>query len=305
MTILQAIVLGVVEGITEYLPISSTGHLIIVSDLLGLGGDEAQRSAVDTFNIVLQGGAILAVLGLYFPSVLKMIRGLLGKDPAGLKLAINLIIAFLPAAVLGLLLHSTIEKYLFNTPAVLTALALGGVFMIALDRMKFRKVDTDDNPENDLLEMGWKKALFIGFMQTIAMWPGTSRSMMTIVGGVMAGLKPKQAAEFSFLLGLPTLGGACVYSLVKNLNAASEAGIPNMFELLGWTPIVVGMLVATLSAAVAIRWLVGFLNNHGLAPFGYYRLVLAAVMGVLIAMNIVSIEQPPDPREVPVSELIE
>jgi len=294
MTILQAVVLGVVEGITEYLPVSSTGHLIIVSDLLGLGDTTSQRTAVDTFNIVVQGGAILAVLGLYFPRVIQMLRGFAGKDRAGLKLAINIIIAFLPAAIIGLMFHDFIEEKLFNTPAVITALALGGVFMIVLDRLKFRKDDTDDDPENDILEMSWKQALFIGFMQTVAMWPGTSRSMMTIAGGVMVGLKPKQAAEFSFLLGLPTLGGATLYSLAKNLKEASDAGTPNMFDTLGWMPIIVGVIVATISAALAIRWLVGFLNTHGLAIFGYYRLVLAAALGILISMHIVTLHGPSD-----------
>ncbi|MAO24349.1 MAG: UDP-diphosphatase [Phycisphaerae bacterium] len=289
MNIIQAVVLGLVEGITEYLPVSSTGHLIIAADLLGLGETPSQQEAVDTFNIVVQGGAILAVLGLYFPRIVQMCKGLLGKDKAGLKLAINIIIAFMPAAVLGVLLNDLIEEKLFNTPSVITALALGGVFMIALDRMKFRKVDTDGDPENDLIELSPGKALFIGFMQCIAMWPGTSRSMMTIVAGVMSGLKPKQAAEFSFLLGLPTLGGACVYSLAKNLKASSENGTPNMFELLGWTPIAVGLIVATISAAFAVKWLVAFLNKHGLAPFGYYRLVLAAVLATLIGMGVVQI----------------
>ena len=299
MTVVQSIVLGIVEGITEYLPVSSTGHLIIVSDLLGLGDTPNQRSAVDTFNIVVQGGAILAVLGLYFPRVVQMCKGLLGKDKVGFKLAINIIIAFLPAAILGVLFNDFIEEKLFNTPAVITALALGGVFMIALDRIKFKKTDANldgsdpiDDDSMDITNMSWKQALFIGFMQTIAMWPGTSRSMMTIAGGVIVGLKPKQAAEFSFLLGLPTLGGACVYSLAKNIKESSEQGTPNMFDMLGWTPIVVGLLVATISAALAVKWLVGFLNTHGLALFGYYRLVLAAVLVTLISMGIVSIDQP-------------
>ncbi|MFG0313947.1 MAG: undecaprenyl-diphosphate phosphatase, partial [Phycisphaerales bacterium] len=120
------------------------------------------------------------------------------------------------------------------------------------------------------------------------------------------GLKPKQAAEFSFLLGLPTLGGACVYSLAKNLKESSEAGTPNMFEMLGWTPIAAGVIVATISAALAVRWLVAFLNKHGLALFGYYRLVLAAALGGLIAVGVVSIDEPvPDSNDLPVVDLDE
>jgi undecaprenyl-diphosphatase len=302
MSVMQSVVLGVVEGITEYLPVSSTGHLIIVSDLLGLGETLQQRSAVDTFNIVVQGGAILAVLGLYFPRVIQMLKGLMGKDPIGLKLALNIIVAFLPAAILGVLFNDFINEKLFNTPAVISALALGGIFMIVLDKIKFKentgsaeKNPDQPNEENEpvtLTSLSWKQSLFIGMMQTVAMWPGTSRSMMTIVAGVLVGLKPKQAAEFSFLLGLPTLGGACVYSLLKNLKESSDHGVPNMFELLGWTPIVIGLLVATISAAFAVKWLVGFLNKHGLALFGYYRLVLAGVLGLLIMMDIVSINDP-------------
>lgn len=299
MTILQSIILGIVEGITEYLPVSSTGHLIIVSDLLGLGDTANQRNAVDTFNIVVQGGAILAVLGLYYPRIIQMLKGLAGKDKVGLKLAINIIVAFIPAAVLGVLFNDFIEEKLFNTPAVISALALGGVFMIVLDKIKFNKNDEDDNKESlDITSLSWKQALFIGFLQTIAMWPGTSRSMMTIAGGVIVGLKPKQAAEFSFLLGLPTLGGACVYSLAKNLKNASEMGTPNMFETLGWMPIIIGIIVAAVSAALAVRWLVSFLNKHGLAPFGYYRLALAALLGILIATGTVSLDSPePDHPE--------
>jgi len=287
MTLLQAAVLGLVEGITEYLPISSTGHLIMVSELMGLGETADQRAAVDTFNIVIQGGAILAVLGLYFPRVIQMCKGLIGKDSVGLKLAIRIIVAFMPAAVLGVLLNDWIESKLFNTPAVLAALAVGGIFMIVIDKWKFSKHKQGEvfDEGMDLHEMSILQALFIGFLQTIAMWPGTSRSMMTIAGGVLVGLSPKRAAEFSFLLGLPTLGGATVYSLYKTMNGEG----PDMFEVIGWMPIIVGLVVATISAALAVRWLVAFLTKHGLAVFGYYRLVLTAVLGGAIWMGVVSL----------------
>ncbi len=302
MTLLEAGILGLVEGITEYLPVSSTGHLIITAALLGLDEPAETKAAVDAFNIVVQGGAILAVLGLYWPRVVQMLAGLVGKNPAGLKLAVNIIVAFLPAAVLGVLLNDWIEAKLFNPTMVLTALALGGVFMIVLDRVKvrpMRRADaasesgapdaaTEHDRGHEIEELSWRGALAIGFLQCVAMWPGTSRSMMTIAGGVLAGLRPKAAAEFSFLLGLPTLGGACVYSLAKNLLESREAGVPNMFEVLGIAPIVVGLVVATISAAIAVRWLVGFLNKHGLEVFGWYRLVLCAVLGGLLALGVVA-----------------
>ena len=282
----QAAILGLVEGITEYLPISSTGHLIIASSLMGLDHPE-NKQAVDAFNIVIQGGAILAVLGLYWPRVVQMIRGLLGQDKAGLGLAINIIIAFIPAAALGVPLNDWIEAKLFSTWPVLAALALGGVYMMLLDRLVIhpKRSDSENQTGKDITDLTWRGALAIGLMQCVAMWPGTSRSMMTITGGVIVGLKPKEAAEFSFLLGLPTLGGACVYKLYKDMTGEG----PSMFETLGATPILIGIAVATVSAAVAVRWLVGFLNTHGLAPFGWYRIVLTVVLGGAILGGIVAI----------------
>lgn len=290
MTPLQAIILGLVEGITEYLPVSSTGHLILAAAFLKLD-DPAVKPSVDAFNIVIQGGAILAVLGLYFPRVLSMLRGLVGKDPRGLRLAINLIVAFLPAAVLGVFLDDWISSKLFSPGPVIAALVVGGLYMIALDLWRKKKYPpaADDAPQPglDLSDLTPLKALFIGFMQCFAMWPGTSRSMMTITGGVLAGLRPAQAAEFSFLLGLPTLGGACCYKLLKNLKHASDTGEPNLFEQLGYTPVIIGILVAAISAALAVRWLVSFLNKHGLTPFGIYRILLGALIGALVLADIV------------------
>ena len=294
----HAIILGLVEGITEYLPISSTGHLILTSALLGLDKPAEVKASVDAFNIVIQGGAILAVLGLYRARVLQMIRGLLGKDAAGLKLAVNIIIAFLPAAIFGVLLNDWIDANLFFAWPVLGALFLGGIWMILLDRWRNRhlKQEAETNvPESDsrfrheIEDITPVQALLIGLAQCIAMWPGTSRSMMTIAGGTMLGLKPKAAAEFSFLLGLPTLGGACVYKLYKNITEAQESGAPNLFDQLGWTSVILGIAVATISAALAVKWLVSFLTKHGLAPFGWYRIALCALLGALMATGIVTI----------------
>lgn len=292
MTWLDAFILGLVEGITEYLPVSSTGHLILAAALLGLD-DPERKASVDAFNIVIQGGAILAVLGLYFPRVLQMLRGLAGRDAAGRRLLINLFIAFLPAAVLGVMLDDWIEARLFSPIPVLGALLLGGVWMIWLDRFRKKRAHatTEEGAHEEeftIDRMTWKHALAIGCFQVVAMWPGTSRSMMTIAGGTLLGLRPKEAAEFSFLLGLPTLGGACVYKLGKNLKESSDAGAPNLFEQLGYGPVAIGILVATVSAALAVRWLVAFLTRHGLAAFGWYRIALCIVMGALIAAGVVS-----------------
>lgn len=286
MHIGHAAILGLVEGVTEYLPISSTGHLILTARLLGLGQDAdpaaqaAMRDAVDTFTIVIQGGAILAVAGLYRRQVIAMLRGVLGRDPAGLRLALLLFIAFLPAAVLGPLLKRTITAHLFHVLPVLLALGVGGIVLILLTPWQRRHFEAAPETRRyvTIATMSLRAALIIGVLQCVAMWPGTSRSMMTIIGGMVIGLRPREAAEFSFLLGLPTLGGACAYELLGALR--SDAG---MFASLGWPAVITGLVVAFISATVAVRWLVGYLSTHGVAIFGWYRLLLCAVMAAFVA----------------------
>jgi undecaprenyl-diphosphatase len=294
LEIWQAAVLGIVEGITEYLPVSSTGHLIIASDLMGLPEDGTPLGkAIDTFNIVVQGGAILAVLGLYWPRFVQMLKGLMGQDNAGFRLLINLAIAFTPAAVIGLIFRKVIKAHLFNAPTVIAAFIVGGVFMILIDRLVIapRRNGTEQTGKaiEQLTPIG---ALNIGLMQIFAMIPGTSRSMMTISGGVLTGLRPAAAAEFSFLLGMPTLVAASALELYKNLKEAKEAGEQNFIQVLGVVPILVGMVVAAVCAALAVKWLVSFLNKQGLAPFGVYRIIIGIVLGLLIWRGVVDIKPP-------------
>lgn len=267
-------ILGVVEGLTEYLPVSSTGHLILTAWLLGLNPGEADpelQRAVNAFNIVIQAGAIAAVLGLYRSRVIQMLRGLAGKDEAGLKLAIALIVAFIPAAVLGPVLSDRIKDHLFAPWPVIGALFVGAWLMLVV---AWNQKLLDRNAKREVEDVGWKIALLIGLGQCVAMWPGTSRSMMTIVAALLLGLRAKAAAEFSFLLGLVTLGAATVYDGVKDGDA--------ILTHIGWSNLVVGFVAATVSAALAVHWFVGFLTRRGLAPFGWYRLALAALMGGLI-----------------------
>src|SRR5690606_14932798 len=269
--------LGLVEGITEYLPISSTGHLILASSLLGLRTPENEE-ALATFEIAIQGGAILAVLGLYRHRVPQTWNGLMGRDPAGRRLLVNLVLAFLPAALLGPLLDDPIEAHLFRAPTVLAALLVGGLWMLWLGRRGPAGERTVDS-------LDARTALLIGLFQCVAMWPGTSRSMMTIAGGVLLGLRARDAAEFSFLLVVPTLVAACVFKLAKNLLGDG----PNLFAQLGAVPVAIGFAVAAVSAALAVHWLVGFLSRHGLAPFGWYRIALTALLAALSAAGAIEI----------------
>ena len=293
MNILQAIVLGLVEGITEFLPVSSTGHLILTAWLLGLGTTPESSEAVNSFNVIIQGGAILAVLGLYRERVAAMIRGLLGRNPAGLRLFVLLLTAFLPAACLGLLLHSWIEERFFKPVPVLVALFCGGVVLIALrpwqSALHERHATQGPSSFKSIEDLSIRDAFTIGLLQCVALWPGTSRSMMTIIGGLIVGLPPARAAEFSFLVGLPTLLGACVFMLGKQLRAHGTGFVD---PLGGWVPVAVGIVVATLSAAVAVRWLVGYLSKHSLAIFGWWRIGVAAVIGALVLYGGLTIEPP-------------
>jgi undecaprenyl-diphosphatase len=277
MTGWEALVLGVIEGLTEYLPVSSTGHLILAAWLLGLGDDPERWRAAFAFNIIIQAGAILAVLGLYRQRILQMLRGLAGRDEAGRRLAWHLILAFLPAAALGPLLDEKIEKYLNGPWPVVGALFVGAWLMLAVAYS--RRLNRPGRAERGLDEVNWQIALLIGFGQCVAMWPGTSRSMMTIVTALLLGLRAADAAEFSFLLGLITLSAATGYKALKEG--------PEMLGQFGVLPIVIGVVAATISAAIAVKWFVAFLNRHGLAPFGWYRVAVAVLLTALLLSGLV------------------
>lgn len=294
----QAAVLGLVEGITEYLPVSSTGHLVIASGLMGLqdNANVAVRDAMKAFEIVIQGGAILAVLGLYWSRFVQMLRGLLGKDPEGRRLLINIAIAFVPFAIIAKLTHKWLEAHLMSTGPVTASLIVGGVYMIAVEwwyekrRAALGEAGAWGGAEINAITPF--QAAFLGLLQCFALFPGTSRSMMTITGGMFIGLRPAAAAEFSFLLGLPTLGAATAYSLYKNVTeakAAPDGHAGDMFTQLGVVPIVIGVLVAAASAAVAVKWLVAFLNRHGLTAFGWYRIVLGICLLGLVLGGVITV----------------
>ncbi|MFD2257289.1 undecaprenyl-diphosphate phosphatase [Luteolibacter algae] len=287
MEIWQAIILGLIEGITEYLPVSSTGHLIVAQRLMHIGTlSETDKLAADCFAICIQGGAILAVLGLYYKHVLKMIKGVFGQDPEGLKMAIAIIVGFLPAAVLGLLLNDIIEEKLFGLWPVISAWIIGGFGI--LWTVSWRRKNPPRGNGRDIVKLAWQSALFIGLLQCVAMWPGTSRSLMTICGGLIVGLSVKSAVEYSFLLGVLTLSAATVKKAIWKIDGAGAAydvwlgGSKLMWDTYGAVPLTVGIVAATVSAAFAVKWLVKYLQSHGLSVFGYYRIALGIIIGSLL-----------------------
>ena len=287
MTWWQAIVLGIVEGLTEYLPVSSTGHLILAQRLMGIGDD----SAAGAYAICIQAGAILAVLELYFRRVKQMSVGLLGKDPQGLRLSVNVIMGFLPAAFIGLFAEQWIKENLFGSgqwglwPTV-AAWMVGGIAILAVAwNRKARGVTPGAGISLD--QLTWRLALVIGLAQCVAMWPGTSRSLMTIVGGVLVGLTLPAAVEFSFLLGVVTLGAATAHDALKYGNV--------MLDHYGIVDILIGFFFAWLSAMLAVKWMVAYLNRHGLAVFGYYRVALGLAVALLLIGGIMDEPLPGDP----------
>lgn len=298
LSISDAAILGTVEGVTEYLPVSSTGHLIIASHALKLDSDVPLHNthgdplwykkpsdrhpigealtlklAADTYTIVIQFGAIAAVAILYWRQLLSLIYGLLGRDPVGLRLLRNLLLAFLPAAVIGLALHNWIDEHLFSVTAVIAA-QIAGAFLIFWAEAFRKRRGSPLHSSDAATELTTRQALNIGLLQCAALWPGTSRSMMTIVGGYLAGLDPRRSAEFSFLLGFVTLSAATVFKSYKSGGA--------MIEVFGWSHVLFGCVVAAVTAALAVKFLVGWLSRHGMIVFAYYRLAFAAVLAAFM-----------------------
>jgi len=265
MDLIQALILGLVEGITEYLPVSSTGHLLIAQRLLGIEENDISNA----YAIAIQAGAILAVLGLYRQRIGQMLLGLIGRDAGGLKLALCIVVAFLPAAVLGGLFDKAIEAHLFGVTPVIAAWIVGAGVILALSKW------TAAHREGKALEqVDWRGALVIGIAQCIAMWPGTSRSLVTILGGMLVGLSLPAAVEFAFLLGLVTLTAATGYKSIK-LGGG-------MVTAYGWAPLLAGVIAAWVSAAIAVKWMVAWLTRHGLGVFAWWRLAAAALAAALL-----------------------
>lgn len=262
-----AVVLGVVEGLTEYLPVSSTGHLIIVGNLLGLAETEANKA----FEVVIQLGAILAVVVHYRQLLAQRAAGLFRGSPESKRLAIALLVAFVPVVVVGALFGKLVKHHLFGTLPVAIALVVGGLGMIVVERLVARRRPKITAVE----EIGPRDALIVGLTQCLALWPGTSRSMSTILGGRGVGMTSTVAAEFSFLLAIPVLGAACAHDLLKNgkaLLATSEARLA----------LAIGFVVSFVVAWAVIAAFLQFLRRWSLAVFGYYRIVVGVLLLVFL-----------------------
>lgn len=305
MTWWQAIILGVVEGLTEYLPVSSTGHLLIIQNLLGIGTADAEaRTAANAYAICMQTGAIAAVLGLYWQRVKQGVRGMVGSvgigpgDEVGFRLFRNLVVAFLPAAIIGLIFDDLIEHYLFSAWTIVAAWFVGGVAILGVAAWK-RKHSGDEHVGKELDLLSWRMAFTIGFIQCLAMMPGTSRSLVTIVGGILVGLNIAAAVEFSFLLGVVTLFAATVYKAFLDSAVVTIDGQEQevmlavvMYQAYGWVPMIAGAVAAYLSAVCAVKWMVGYLKKHGMSIFGYYRIAIAIIATVLILTGYINATPP-------------
>lgn len=268
MSWIDAALLGILEGLTEFLPVSSTGHLILVGDRLGQNSPAAK-----SLEIVIQLGAVLAVVVYYRVRLLALVRGIVQRDAAALRLTVALAVAFLPAAVVGLAAHKAIKERLFAPTPIAGALIVGGVLMIAVEYgRRHRGKDAEDGLEH----VTWRRALAIGLGQCLSLWPGASRSMTTIVAAEMTGLSASTAADFSFLLAIPTLGAATVYELSRGYK--DLAATPGAMSAL-----VIGLVVSFVVALLVIAAFLRYLKRFGLTPFGVYRILLGVVVLVLVS----------------------
>ena len=269
LSIPEAILLGIVEGLTEYLPISSTGHLTVTQDLLGLTDTDAAKEAADAYAIAIQAGAIVAVLGLYRRRIATALLAVVGRGPdptGGRRLAMALVVGFVPAAIVGLILGDTIKEHLFGVWPVIAAWFVGGLVILAWP--------PSANRSGRALEgLTLRDGMIIGLVQTLALWPGVSRSLVVILAALAVGLDIAASVEFAFLLGLVTLGAATLYE------ALDKGGV--IVDQFGVSAPVVGFVAAFLSAAAAVVWMVDYVQRRGIRIFGWYRIAIALAVAVL------------------------
>ncbi|HEX7820297.1 MAG TPA: undecaprenyl-diphosphate phosphatase [Sphingobium sp.] len=264
---LTVILLGIVEGLTEFLPVSSTGHLILASELLGY--DSSQWAM---FNVIIQLGAILAVVVLYWRTFWAVAVGLIQRNPVSWRFLRNLVVAFIPAAVIGLALHDKIEMLLGEPKVVAVALIVGGVAILIIERLIKSATIVG------IAEIPLVRVIGIGFIQCISMIPGVSRSGATIMGALTLGVERRTAAEFSFFLAIPTMLGATTLELFKNHDKLTTGGV-------SWLDIGIGFAVSFVVAILVIKWFVGIVSKHGFGPFAWYRIVAGAAALIWLSMK--------------------
>ena len=268
--LLLVIILGIVEGLTEYLPVSSTGHLILATELLGY---DAERWAL--FNIAIQPGAILAIVVLYWDTFRDVLVGLIRREKIAIRFTRNLLVAFLPAVILGLIFGDQIDALLENATVVAWALIIGGIAIIIIERMVHpRPSPKVEHPAQMVADVTLRQAVTIGLVQCLAMVPGVSRSGATIMGAVALGIDRKTAADFSFFLAVPTLTGATVLQLAKHHDQLAQGMALN---------IVIGAIVSFVVAIVVVKAFIAFIQRHGFDLFGWYRILVGAAALVWLA----------------------
>ena len=270
----KAVVLGLVEGITEYLPVSSTGHLLITERLLHIGDKAATKDAADTYTVVIQAGAILAVLVLFWKRILDVLKGVVGKSEEGRNLLVVLVLSFIPAAILGLAGEHKIKSHLLKPIPVSIAWILGALAILFVGSRLHQQGKTIGRA---ITEITYRDAVIIGCAQALALWPGTSRSLVTILAALALGISLQSAVEYSFLLGILALGAATAKDLLSNGK--------QLTDVYGTTNPMIGFVVAFIAALIAVRWLLSYLQRHDLKVFAWYRLAAAATTIALVASN--------------------
>ncbi|MFC1501169.1 undecaprenyl-diphosphate phosphatase [Elusimicrobiota bacterium] len=264
INVIQAIILGIVEGLTEFLPISSTGHLILANEFMNISGEKAKL-----FDVFIQLGAILAIVYNYREKILSIIQKL-PSDKKTQNFALSIFIAFIPAAVVGLLTHKLIKEFLFGPVTVAIALIAGGLLILIIERQQHsNKISEMDN-------IALKVALFVGLAQVLSLFPGVSRSAATIMGGLLAGMTRKASTEFSFFLAIPTMFAATLFDLTKSIS---------ILEMSDFLILAIGLITAFISALWVIRWFIKFVSTNNFRPFAHYRIIFGLIFLVFFLMS--------------------
>ena len=278
--IIKAIVVAIVQGITEFLPVSSTGHMIIVGDLINFSSENSSPEFRQMFEVVIQLGSIMAIVALFWGKLWNLLLSLFKKEESGIKFAKAIIIGTIPAFVLGVFFEDIISRYLFQTGTVLAGLFIGAILLIFAE-YKYR----DKAVSFEVDELTWKQALKIGFFQCLAMWPGMSRSSSTIVGGWISGLSSKTAAEFSFFLAIPVMFGA---SFLKIFKFQKDIGLQTLTSTEA-TAFALGFILAFIVALLCVKGFIAYIKTHPMRIFAYYRIGISILLAIFVLTGVITV----------------